>query len=92
VDNMLGLITRMVLNYIRENMSYPRAVGETDRLDELGIDSMQIIAILVMLEQELGLDVNLMAEANPPRTVEDLIDIAIHSLRGAVAPDSSRAG
>jgi len=92
LDNMPEIIMRMVSSYIRETMSQPSAVDATDRLDELGIDSMQIIAILVMLEQEFGLDANLMAEAKPPRTVEDLIDIAIHSLSGDHTLDCSRAG
>jgi acyl carrier protein len=78
----------MVLTYIRESMSQPRTADEADRLDELGIDSLKIFAVLVMLEQEFRLDINRMAEAKSPMTVEDLIDIAIHSLPG----DGSRAG
>jgi len=54
------------------------------RLDALGIDSMGIISLLVELEKEMGLDFERVAGATPPRTVADVVGLA---LRGCGVED-----
>lgn len=49
--------------------------GDVALLD-LGIDSMRLISIIVTLEGKIGLDFDKVVGMSPPRTVDDLIDLA----------------
>jgi len=80
MTDIQAVIFQKVADHIRETMDRGRLVDARDPLDELGIDSMALIAILVMLEQEFGLDVDRMASASPPKTLDELVAIAVHAL------------
>ncbi len=55
-------------------------VSGTALLD-LGIDSMRLISIIVELEARIGLDFNKVVDLEPPRTVNDLLDLAAKGCR-----------
>ena len=84
---MHQILLRRVTAYVRDNMQHTRTIDEAAKLEELGVDSMATIAILVMLEQEFELNVNRMTEATPPRTLEELVGIAVHALPDDVTSD-----
>ena len=78
--NMHRIILQRVMDCVRDHVDHARIVDETDRLDELGIDSMATIAILVVLEQEFDLDVGRMLDATPPKNLHDLAAMAVRAL------------
>jgi len=85
-----AIVLQKVADYLRETMDHA-SVDEHARLDELGIDSMAMIAILVMLEQEFGLDVERMSAAKPPKTVGELVAIAVDALPSGVRQADAQA-
>src|SRR3954470_13608859 len=78
--NMHRIILARVVDCIRDRVDPARVIDETDRLDALGIDSMATITVLVVLEDEFGLEVNRMLDATPPETLEELVALAVRAL------------
>ena len=68
-----------VLDVLRASVPPGTHVDESSggaALLELGIDSMRLISIIVELESRIGLDFNKVVGLDPPRTVDDLLDLA----------------
>jgi acyl carrier protein len=78
--DMRHAIVDRIAGHRRESMGQSGTIAECDRLDDLGIDSMAMIALLIGLEQDFGLDFARVADAAPPKTVGELIDIAADAL------------
>jgi acyl carrier protein len=74
------MILQKVIDCVRDNIGDARAIEESSTLEELSIDSMAMIAILVTLEEEFGLDAGRMLDAAPPRTLQELVTVAIQAL------------
>ena len=71
-----------VIEALRAHM-LPDAVVDDDcgpmLLVDLGIDSMRLISIVMALEAEIGLDLELVADATTPQTVSDLVQLVARS-------------
>jgi acyl carrier protein len=80
MTDMHRIVLQRVIDYVRENLHHPPIIDEAERLDVLGIDSMATITILVLLEQEFGLDVGRMLDARPPKTLGELVALAVGAL------------
>jgi acyl carrier protein len=74
------MILQKVIDCVRDNVGDARAIEETSTLEELSIDSMATITILVALEEEFGLDAARMLDAAPPRTLQELVTVAVQAL------------
>jgi acyl carrier protein len=74
------MILQKVIDCVRGNVDDARAIEESSTLEELSIDSMAMIAILVTLEEEFGLDASRMLDAAPPRTLQELVAVAVQAL------------
>ena len=74
------MILQKVIDCVRDNVGDARAIEESSTLEELSIDSMAMIAILVTLEEQFGLDASRMLDAVPPRTLQDLVAVAVQAL------------
>jgi hypothetical protein len=74
------MILQKVIDCVRDNVDDARAIEESSTLEELSIDSMAMIAILVTLEGEFGLDAGRMLDAAPPRTLHELVAVAVQAL------------
>jgi acyl carrier protein len=74
------MILQKVIDCVRDNVDDARAIEESSTLEELCIDSMAMIAILVTLEEDFGLDAARMLDAAPPRTLQELVAIAVQAL------------
>jgi acyl carrier protein len=73
-----------VLAVLRESVPPDVKVDETCSntvLLDLGIDSMRLISIIVELEGRIGLDFNKVIDLEPPRTVQDLFNLAAKGCR-----------
>jgi acyl carrier protein len=70
------LILRKVKAEIAVVRREPIEITEQSRLIDLGLDSMGIIATLLMLEREVGLDFDRMISSSPPKTLGDLVTMA----------------
>ncbi|WP_176059322.1 phosphopantetheine-binding protein [Paraburkholderia sp. BCC1876] len=68
-----------VLDVIRESVAPGTRIAEDSgsmALLDLGVDSMRLISIIVALESRIGLDFDKVVGMNPPRTVNDLLELA----------------
>jgi acyl carrier protein len=74
------MILQKVIDCVRDNVDDARAIEASSTLEELSIDSMAMIAILVALEEEFGLDAGRMLDAAPPRTLQELVAVAVQAL------------
>jgi len=90
MTDMQAAILQRVVDYVRETADHARAVDAHRRFDELGIDSIGVIAILVMLEEEFGLQVDRIVAAAPPKTLVELAAIAAHALPAGSSTDGSQ--
>ena len=85
--DMHRMILQKVIDCVRDSADDARAIEESSTFAELGIDSMAMIAILVTLEEEFGLDAGRMIDAAPPRTLQELVAVAVQALpRGSPPP------
>jgi hypothetical protein len=78
--DMDRMILQKVIDCVQDSVDDARAIEESNTLAELGIDSMAMIAILVTLEEEFGLDAGRMIDAAPPRTLHELVAVAVQAL------------
>jgi acyl carrier protein len=74
------MILQKVINCVRDNVIDARTIEESSTLEELSIDSMAMIVILMTLEEEFGLDAGRMLDAAPPRTLRELVTVAVQAL------------
>jgi acyl carrier protein len=74
------MILQKVIDCVRDNVDDARAIEASSTLEELSIDSMAMIAILVTLEEEFGLDAGRMLDAAPPTTLQELVAVAVQAL------------
>lgn len=63
--------------HIASTRRTPIEMTEQSRLFDLGLDSMGIITTLLMLEREVGLDFDRMIGSTPPKTLGDLVAMAV---------------
>ena len=80
MTDMRPVILQKVIEHVRSKTGRPQSTREGDVLEELGVDSMARIAILIALEEEFELDVGRMLEAKAPRTLGELVDMAVLAL------------
>ena len=71
-ERLLKKISEHILDMSRDKLE----IKEESALFDLGVDSLGMINMLLMLEQEFGLDFDRMIGSTPPKTVGDLLDVA----------------
>lgn len=67
-------------NFITQDMPLDETSGTTSLLD-LGVDSIQLVSIIIELESRIDLDFNKVVGLEPPRTVDDLLQLAAQGLQ-----------
>jgi acyl carrier protein len=73
-------VKQVVLERVRSRGKLAAFEGELrddTRLDTLGIDSMGIISLLIEFEKEIGLDFDRVTRVTPPKTLSDLVGLAL---------------
>ena len=73
-------ISTAVVSVVRAHMEPDVELSDESgdvRLADLGIDSMRLISMILMLEDKIGLDFEHVVGLQPPRTVDDLISVAV---------------
>jgi acyl carrier protein len=83
--NMLTpTLTSEVLSVLRDFVSQDTPLDDssgTTSLLDLGVDSIQLVSIIIELERRIGLDFNKVVGLEPPRTVDDLLNLAAQGLQ-----------
>lgn len=73
-------VLSVLRNFITQDMPLDETCGTTSLLD-LGVDSIQLVSIIIELESRIGLDFNKVVGLEPPRTVDDLLKLAAQGLQ-----------
>jgi acyl carrier protein len=78
-----------VLRQIRERSgsTLADATLRERHLDELALDSMSVLALLVGLEREAGLDFERVARRDAPKTVAELLTLAAYGCAPGAASE-----
>jgi len=69
-------VVSVVRTHMEPHVELSAELGDV-RLVDLGIDSMRLISMILMLEDKIGLDFEHVVGLQPPRTVDDLVSVAI---------------
>lgn len=73
-------VLSILRNFITQDMPLDETSSTTSLLD-LGVDSIQLVSIIIELESQIGLDFNKVVGLDPPRTVGDLLTLAAQGLQ-----------
>lgn len=67
-------------DFVSQDVPLDYSNGATSLLD-LGVDSIQLVSIIIELERRIGLDFNKVVGLEPPRTVDDLLNLVAQGLQ-----------
>jgi len=84
-ESKQDLIFEKLRAHLQATRSDPVEMSAETPLFDLGVDSMGLISILFMLEEQAGIDFDRMI-GTPPRTVGDLVEAAVRAM-----PDTAEA-
>jgi|GEM_PF-4865209 acyl carrier protein len=76
-----ALVVDLIKTYSRQRNIPASGLGDQIRLEDLGIDSVGVISLLVDLERNIDLDFETTSGLRPPRTVGDVMKVAVTYLR-----------